>query len=94
MFVSKYSDVFTGLDCIKKQCHIYTDPKAKPVINPPRSILYMIHNQVKGEIDKMKEQGVIVKQHDPMPWINIITVVASKEKLKCVSTQLSSIKLF
>ena len=80
--LSKYNNIFTGLGCIKRKCHIHTDPKVRPVIDPTRRISYAMCNQVKAEIDKMEEQGVIVKQHDPTPWVNSITIVRKPGKVR------------
>ena len=75
-------DIFTGLGCIKRKCHIHTDSKVEPVIDPPRRIPNAIRNQVQAKIDNMEEQGVIVKQHDPTPWMNSITIVRKPGKVR------------
>ena len=61
---------------------IYTDPNVQPMIDPPRCIPYAICNQVKAQFDKMEEQGVTVKQHDPTPWVSSITIVRKPGKVR------------
>lgn len=46
----QYSDVFTGLGCVKGVTHhIETDPVAKPVIHPPRRVSIALRQKVKNE---------------------------------------------
>ena len=80
--IAEYCDVFTGIGCIRSQCHIHIDPEIEPVIDPPRHIPYAIRDKVKQELDRMIEQGVIVKQTEPTPWVNSITIVRKAEKVR------------
>ena len=74
--------MFQGLGCIQKGCHIYTDPNVVPVVDPPRRIPYAIRDQVKAELDRMVNENVIVRQHEPTPWVNSITIVQKPGKIR------------
>ncbi|XP_077862565.1 uncharacterized protein LOC144344556 [Saccoglossus kowalevskii] len=71
----EYKDVFTGLGCIKNNYHLHVDESIQPSTDPPRRIPYAIRNQVKAELDRMQEIGVIVPETEPTPWVNSMTIV-------------------
>ena len=80
--VSEFQDVFTGLGCITTDCHLYTDPSVEPVIDPPRRIPYAIRDQVKAELERMENLGVIVRETKPTPWVNSMTIVQKPNKIR------------
>ena len=79
--VSKFKDVFHGLGLINSNAVIHTDPNIVPVVDPPRRIPFAIQNEVKKEIDRMLEIGVIKVQNEPTDWVNSITIVRKPNKL-------------
>ena len=79
--VNKYKDVFTGLGLIKSNAKIYIDNTVPPVIDPPRRIPHAIFDQVKKELDRMVNLGVIVEQTEPTSWVSSITIVHKPNKI-------------
>ncbi|GFN88400.1 Gag-Pol protein [Plakobranchus ocellatus] len=59
--VNEYKDVFQGLGCTGIPVHIELDPKAVPVVHPPRRIPLTLKDKVKEELGRMEDMGVIVK---------------------------------
>ena len=80
--VKEYIDVFTGLGCIKTNTIIHVNNEIEPVIDPPRRIPYAIQDQVKKEITRMLDIGVIVRQEQPTEWVNSITIVQKPNKIR------------
>ena len=80
--VEEFRDVFTGLGCVQSNYHLYTDPTVEPAVDPPRRIPHAIRDQVKEELDRMVKIGVIKPQKEPTPWVNSMTIVKKKDKLR------------
>ena len=80
--VNKYKTVFNGIGTIKVNAKIHIDPTVNPVIDPPRRIPHAIENDVKQELERMVNIGVIVPQSDPTPWVSSITIVRKPGKLR------------
>ena len=80
--VKKYNHVFNGLGLIKSEAHIFVDNNVQPCIDPPRRIPHAIENDVKNELQRMLNLGVIMKQDDPTDWVNSITIVRKPNKLR------------
>ena len=80
----QYSDVFTGLGCVKGVVHhIETDPTVKPVIHPPRRVSAPLRQKVKDELDRMESLGVIERVQQPTEWVNsLVTVVKPNGKIR------------
>ena len=80
--VKHYTDVFSGLGCIKTNAVIHVDSNVQPVVDPPRRIPYAIQDKVKCELKRMVDIGVIVKQEEPTEWVNSITIVQKPNKIR------------
>ena len=62
----QYSDVFTGLECVKGVVHhIETDPAVKPVVHPSRRVSAPLRQKVKDELDRMERLGVVERVQEP-----------------------------
>ena len=79
--LNQFSDIFSGLGCIKVDATIHIDSTIPPVINPPRRIPNTIADAVKEELDHMIKLGVIVEQKEPTPWVNSIMIVKKPNKI-------------
>nr|XP_006825727.1 PREDICTED: uncharacterized protein LOC102807433 [Saccoglossus kowalevskii] len=51
---------------------LFMDESIQHSTDPPRRIPYAIRNQVKAELDRMQEIGVIVQETEPTPWVNML----------------------
>ena len=72
----QYSDVFTGLGCVKGVVHhIETDPAVKPVVHPPRRVSAPLRQKVKDELDHMESLGVVERVQEPTEWVNSLVAV-------------------
>ena len=80
--MEEYKDVFSGLGCISKNYHLFTNPNVEPSVDPPRRIPYAIRDQVKEELDRMVDTGVIVRHYEPTPWVNSMTIVKKPNKVR------------
>ena len=80
--LSDYEDLFTGLGCIRSDYHLFTDPNVLPVVDPPRRIPYAVQNDAKAELERMEHEGVIIRQYEPTPWVNSITIVRKPNKTR------------
>ncbi|XP_037871580.1 uncharacterized protein LOC119629540 [Bombyx mori] len=73
---SKNSDLFTGLGCLPGEYHITVDRDVTPVVCAPRKVPLSLRDNLKDELDRMTELGVIRKVTHPTPWVNSLVVVA------------------
>ena len=80
--VDGYKDVFSGLGVILSQYHIEVDPNIQPCIDPPRRVAHALTSQVKSELSRMEEMGVIKRQYEPTPWVNSMTIVRKPGKIR------------
>ena len=70
-----YGDLFQGLGCLPGTYTINLDDSVQPVVHAPRKIPISLKDQVKKELNRMEEIGVVVKQKDPTRWVNSMVVV-------------------
>ena len=78
--LENYRDVFEGLGCLPTEYRIRLEKDAKPIINPPRKILYALRNKVKNELDLLEKMRVIQKVTEPTEWVNSLVVVEKPNK--------------
>ena len=73
------TDAFVGK--VKKdlgdlgEAKLYVEEDAKPVVLPARKIPIAIQGQVKQELDKLVERGILVPVEEPTEWVNQMAVV-------------------
>ena len=86
---TEFKDVFTGLGCVPGLHHIKVDPAVPPVIHPPRKVPIALKDQIKTELDRMEQLGVVEKQTEPTDWVNsMVTVQRPNKKLRiCIDPQ-------
>jgi hypothetical protein len=80
--IKDYGDVFKGLGKLLKAHHIQLDPFVEPVVHPPRKVPAALREQVRAEVDRMVNLGVIAKQDEPTDWVSSIVVVRKPGKLR------------
>uniref|UniRef100_A0A3P9LL44 Gypsy retrotransposon integrase-like protein 1 n=1 Tax=Oryzias latipes TaxID=8090 RepID=A0A3P9LL44_ORYLA len=77
--MDEFKDVFTGIGLFPGECTIHLDPKATPVVHPPRRVPHALRSRLKKELENMEEQHIIVKVTEPTEWVNSM-VVAEKPR--------------
>lgn len=76
-------DIFNGLGCLKNyeyKIEFIDDPKFE--IRSIRSLPYSRREEVKAELDKMVEMGVIEKVEEPTPVVSNVVLVEKEGKLR------------
>ena len=89
-----FDDVMKGnLGNFSGKQHLNVDESVQPIIMPDRRVPISLHPKLKAELDRLIEQGVIIAQDEPTPWLSQL-VVASKKMviLESVLILESSIK--
>ena len=71
-------DNFKGLEKIKDyQVKLYPDEKIRPVVVPPRSVLYHLQARVADSLENMIKNGVIEEHpsNEPAPWVSCAVIL-------------------
>jgi hypothetical protein len=55
---------------VVKAHHIQLDPFVEPVVHPPRKVPAALREQVRAELDRMVNLGVIAKKDEPTDWVS------------------------
>ena len=74
---SKYN-VFEGLGCLPGEHRIVTDDSVTPTVHPCRKVPFKLQKELKKELKKMEEQGIITKIDEPTDWVNSLVIVKKK----------------
>jgi hypothetical protein len=77
-----YDKLFIGLGCLPGEHTIEIDPSYTPVVHPPRKVPLALKEQIKEELQRMEEAGVVVKQTEPTDWVNSMVTVIKPEKIR------------
>ena len=75
---NEYPDGFQGIGSFlgKQKIHIIDDET--PLIQPPRKYPVHIREELKRELEKMEDRGVIKKVNEPTDWVNAIACSRKK----------------
>ena len=65
-----YADVFDGIGCFEHECKITLDPRAIPVVHPPRRVPVSLRDALKAELDSLVKQGILSPVTYPTDWVN------------------------
>ena len=63
---------------LEGEYHIKLDATISPVQHAPRRVPVALRDQLKAELDKMTEQGIIAPVTAPTPWVSSLVVVPKK----------------
>ena len=77
-----YDKLFTGLGCLPGEHTIEIDPSYTPVVHSPRRVPVALKEQIKEELQRMENAGVVVKQKEPTDWVNSMVTVIKPEKIR------------
>ena len=70
--IDAYPDRFDGIGSFRGEFHITIDKSVPPVVHSPRRCPIHLKDEVKTELDKMEELGVITKVSAPTDWVSSI----------------------
>ena len=70
--IDAYPDRFEGIGSFRGEFHITRDKSVPPVVYSPRRCPIHLKDEVKTELDKMEELGVITKVSAPTDWVSSI----------------------
>ncbi|KAJ8416485.1 hypothetical protein AAFF_G00357730 [Aldrovandia affinis] len=76
--LQQYSSVFEGLGEFPGEHHIYTDPKAPPVIHGCRRIPYSVYDRLKDTLDDLQKRGVISRVTKPTAWVSSLCITEKR----------------
>uniref|UniRef100_A0A8D8Q0W3 Uncharacterized protein K02A2.6 n=1 Tax=Cacopsylla melanoneura TaxID=428564 RepID=A0A8D8Q0W3_9HEMI len=77
--MNEYQDIFDGIGRVQYEYKICIDESVKPHVAAPRKIPLSKENQVKEQLMKMEENGIIKRVDEPTDWVNNITVADKKD---------------
>lgn len=76
-FISKNTNVFSGLGCIPGELNLKLKPNAIPVSNPARRVPYNLMDRLKSTLDTLESRGIIAKT-EPFEWCSNMVVTEKK----------------
>ena len=66
LITKEFKGVFEGIWCFEQAYHVELKSDAAPVCEPPRRVLFALHESLKIKLHSMEEQGVIKR------WTNLL----------------------
>lgn len=76
--MQEYRDLFKGLGCLPGEHTIRIDKTVPPVIHPCRKVPFALRHELKAELDRMEDLGVIQKIDEPTEWVSSLVIVDKK----------------
>ncbi|XP_024876805.1 uncharacterized protein K02A2.6-like, partial [Temnothorax curvispinosus] len=73
--ISDNKQLFEGIGCLKKPCHIELKENATPVVHPARKVPVHIKEKLKETLDALEKQGIIEKVDYSTDWVNSLVIV-------------------
>ena len=68
----KRLDRFKGIRDFKGELHITLQEDAQPVVQPPRKYPIQLLKEIRAELEKMEDLGVITFITEPTDWVNAL----------------------
>ena len=79
VLLDQYSDVFSDcLGCIAESVHLEIDESVPPTKLAARRLPLAVRDDVKAELDRLEEMGVITQMSKPTEWISALVVERKK----------------
>lgn len=73
--LDEFKDVFKGLGCLDYEYDIKVDETISPVIHAPRRVAFALRDQLKAQLQKMENEGVIKHVTGASKWVNSMVVI-------------------
>ena len=74
----KYESLFDDICCLQGKYKIKIDPNVTSVIHPSRKVPFALKPQLRAELQRMLEMGVISKVETPSSWVNSMVCVEKR----------------
>ena len=77
--IKQYSDVFNRpLGTLPGEVHLEVDNSVKPIITPTRRVPTALKDELKEELNRYVEQGILTPVEEPKPWVSSLAVATKK----------------
>lgn len=76
---NRYPDRFEGIGCFPGEVKLHVDPDEQPHIDPPRKTPIALREQIKSELDRMQNMGVIKRVEEPTEWVSSLAYSKKKD---------------
>ena len=73
--IAKFPDVFNGTGKLDGQYNLEIEADAVPVVHPPRKVPIAIKPQLKEELERLHNLGILAPVVEPTPWVSSMVVV-------------------
>ena len=80
--LTTYPDIGKGLGCFQGSYEFKLDKSIHPVVVPPRRYPLALKEEIRQEIQRLEEIGVIEKVTEPTDWVSAMVVVKKPNKLR------------
>lgn len=80
--VQRYQNVFEGYGKLAGEVHLEIDNNVPPVIQPARRVPMAFRNHLKDELQKLVNDGIIVKEVNHTDWVSNIVCVKKGESFR------------
>ena len=70
LIVSQCPNVFQGTGKMEGQYHLELEEGAVPIIHPPRKVPVALKTQLKDEVTRLENLGILAKVTEPTPWVS------------------------
>ena len=77
--IKQYSDVLSRpLGTLPREVHLEVDNSVKPIITPTRRVSTALKDDLKEELNRYVEQGILTPVEEPTPWVRSLAVATKK----------------
>lgn len=73
--LEKYSQLFSGIGCLKQTHHITLRENVQPVICPIRKVPLPLIDQLKETIEDLEKKEILAKVEGPSDWVHPLVLV-------------------
>jgi hypothetical protein len=80
IIVNKYKTLFEGYGCLNEEVDLEIDHNVQPSIQAPRRIAVSLREDLKKELNKMVNDGIIVKEEESTEWVSNILLTKCSVK--------------
>lgn len=78
--IKEFQSVFEGLGKLPDKVSLVLDPSVPPKICGNRKVPVQLMDRLKAELDRMENDGIIMKQNEPTDWVSNLCIVEKPNK--------------
>ncbi len=75
---ARYGSQFKGLGKVGEPYKIHLKPDAKPVVQIPHKIPFVLKDRVKASLAKLEKEDILASVDIPTPWVNNLVITEKK----------------